>query len=95
MTEPRPSSPGASVAKVRIEAWIAAVLMVISFGVGFIVRSVVAEDQAPPAQMEQQIPGMPPGVIQAPPLTDDQLTGQLPEGHVPVDDGSPSPEKDK
>ena len=90
MTETRPTA-GASVAKVKIEAWLAAVLMVVSFGVGFVVRAVVTEDQQP-APIEQQVPGMPPGLIQeAPPLAPDQLTGELPEGHVPVDPNAPAP----
>ena len=89
MTETRPTQ-GTSVAKVKIEAWLAAVLMVVSFGVGFVVRAVVTEEQQP-VPIEQQVPGMPEGIVQAPPLAPDQLTGELPEGHVPVDPNAPAP----
>ena len=92
MSEQTPGAGG--VTKVRIEAWIAAVLMVVSFGAGFLIRGIVTEEQ-PATPIEQQVPGMPAGVVPAPPLTDDQLTGGLPEGHVPVEETSPRDDKNK
>lgn len=90
-----PEKAGAAAMKARIEVWLAAILMVISFAVGFVVRGVTTEEPAP-ATIEQQAPGLPQGVIPAPPLTDSQLNGgQLPAGHPGVDSGntatSPAP----
>lgn len=76
-------------AKAMIEVWMAAVLMVVSFAVGFAVRGVTTE-KSPPA-VEQQMPGTQQGVIQAPPLTNDQLQSGLPQGHPQVAPPSETP----
>ena len=62
----------------KIEVWIAAILMLIAFGVGYFVRG-ATEKSTTTVPIEQQVPG---GTVQAPPLTDQQLNGGvLPSGH--------------
>lgn len=81
--------------KARIEVWIAAVLMVVAFAVGTVTGMVVKSSSEPEPSPAVTVPGMPPGVVPAPPLSGDQLSGGLPEGHVPIEEGTAPQDGDK
>jgi hypothetical protein len=73
------TKPSALTAK--IEVWIAAILMVVAFGVGFVMRGFTAQESTTTPGIEQTVPGTTSGVVQAPALTDQQLQQGLPQGH--------------
>lgn len=89
-----------SLANAKVEVWLAGVLMIIAFAVGFALHGLVNEPGTPAQQ--QPITGAPAGgVVPAAPLTDAQLQGGLPAGHPEVVPGqtgagapSASPTKD-
>ena len=76
-TRQRAASPFVALMKTTVSLWIVVVLMAMSFGAGVIVKT-IAEPTTPATTAPQLATDF--GSI-APPLTDDQLTGQLPEGH--------------
>ena len=83
-----------SLATAKIEVWLAGVLMIIAFAVGFLLHGITNEPSAP---QQQPITG----VVPAAPLTDSQLQGGLPLNHPEVAPGqtgtgvpSASPTKD-
>jgi len=82
-----------SIAMAKIEVWLAGVLMIIAFAVGFLLHGITNEPAAPVPQ--QPIPGLQGGIVPAGPLTGDQLQGGLPANHPEVAPGQtgadPSP----
>lgn len=68
------------VLRVPVRLWILLVFMVLGFGGGFFVRGLEQQPAPPP-------PATGP-VQQAPPLSDDQLKGNLPTGHPGVSSGT-------
>ena len=73
-----------SFAMAKIEVWLAGVLMILAFAVGFLLHGVISEPTAPAVQ---PISGLPGGIVPAGPLTGDQLQGQLPPNHPEVAPG--------
>ena len=83
MKDPAPEK-GPSIAMAKIEVWLAGVLMILAFAVGFLVRGVTNEPSAPAQQ--QPITGVPGA------LTDSQVQGgTLPPGHPAVVPGQTVP----
>lgn len=90
-----------SLATAKIEVWLAGVLMILAFAVGFLLHGVTSEPAAPAVQ--QPISGVPAGaIVPAGPLTDSQLQGGMPANHPEVAPGEAvpgapvaSPTKDK
>jgi hypothetical protein len=90
-----------SFAMAKIEVWLAGVLMILAFAVGFLLHGVTSEPAAPAVQ--QPISGLPPaGIVPAAPLTESQLQGGMPANHPAVAPGQTvpgapvaSPTKDK
>lgn len=75
-------SPASQLLRVPVQLWLAVVLMAMSFGAGVIVKA-MAEPPATPAIGTQQ----PVQQILAPPLTDQQIQGDLPSGHPDLSGG--------
>lgn len=75
-----------SFATAKIEVWLAGVLMIVAFAVGFVLHGVTNEPAAPATQPITGVPAG--GVIPAAPLTDSQLQGGvLPPNHPEVAPG--------
>ena len=90
-TKNQQKPPSALTAKV--EVWLAGVLMLIAFAVGFVVRGVASDNSTPAPATDQQLTGTTNGIVPAPPLTDQQLQAGLPAGHPALDQTSSSPKK--
>ena len=78
-----------SMATAKIEVWLAGVLMLIAFFVGFLLHGVTSEPAAP-TQL-QPVTGLQGGIVPAGPLTSDQIQGQLPANHPEVAPGQTAP----
>lgn len=73
--------------RVPVELWLALVFMAVAFTGGFLVRGM--SDRQPAQPVVGSVQGTDAGqVIQAPPLTSDQLSGNLPAGHPDIGDAS-------
>lgn len=77
MTDPAPKK-APSIASAKIEVWLAGVLMLLAFAVGFLLHGVINQPTSP--AQPQPITGVPAGSIPGP-LTNSQLQGGLPAGH--------------
>lgn len=69
--------------RARVELWMVVLIMAMSFGAGVIVRT-IAEPPAAPAALPLTAPGQ---FQVAPPLTEEQITAGLPEGHPDTSGG--------
>ena len=78
-----------SIATAKIEVWLAGVLMLLAFAVGFLLHG-VTNPPSTPAPV-QPITGLPGGVVPAGPLTNNQLQGGLPPNHPEVVPGQTVP----
>lgn len=80
----RETTPFGALLRVPVSLWLVVVLMAMSFGAGVIVKTI--SEPATTATTTTQLP-TDLGTV-APPLTDDQIAGGLPEGHPDfTDDG--------
>lgn len=77
-TKDRDSTPFRSLLSVPVSLWLVVMLMAMSFGAGVIVKT-IAEPSTTATTTTTQLPVG--GGTLAPPLTDDQIAGGLPEGH--------------
>jgi hypothetical protein len=77
-----------SALRTKVELWVAVVLMAFGFLGGVLVSGMDSgpAQQGPPSGTQQQFPQE--GFQVAPPLTEEQLSGEMPAGHVPVDSGA-------
>jgi hypothetical protein len=74
----RRTTPFGALLRVPVSLWLVVALMAMSFGAGVIVKT-IAEPPAATTTTTTQLPtGL--GTV-APPLSDEQISGGLPEGH--------------
>lgn len=78
-----------SIATAKIEVWLAGVLMILAFAVGFLLHG-VTNTPSTPAPV-QPVSGLPGGIVPAGPLTNSQLQGGLPPNHPEVIPGQTVP----
>lgn len=79
----REATPFGALLRVPVSLWLVVVLMAMSFGAGVIVKTI--SEPATSTTTTTQLP-TDFGTV-APPLTDDQIEGGLPEGHPETTDG--------
>jgi hypothetical protein len=75
------------VLRIRIELWVAIVVMALAFGAGMAVRVAATNQPASSAAVTTIDPGT---GIAAPPLTDEQIQEGLPAGHPDLSGGQTS-----
>jgi hypothetical protein len=73
---------------VPVELWLALVFMAVAFAGGFLIRGMSDSEPAQPVIGSVQGTGVGQNVVQAPPLSSDQLSGSLPAGHPDIGDST-------
>lgn len=75
-----------SLLRTPLPVWLVAILMAVSFLAGFLLQNALPETTVDPAPAPATFEAPPLPLEFAPPLRDDQLDGELPDGHPPVGD---------
>lgn len=88
--ERRPNEGSGLSLRLKVELWLALVFMAVSFGAGLIVGNLggSSQDAEAPVVEAPSADVLP----EAPPLTEEELEGELPPGHPPLGAQTEAPE---